>query len=324
MNLLGQALSNCTIKDSKITFGHSYTEDEIWELYDKFNEALFECKIPFSKPIGFIINMVSFKMTSPISNTPVLGMSPVEFGYNLNKIGFASTGGTVWSETAEGTLATEDYIVPEDKKMNGKWVAYTEKIIRPKYEGVKAKLSYLICRPFNKMFLISPDARPYIEEIKEMQKKGLGNDSQELRDLALETIKACDVEPRNVMYFTRDCRTSVREKEKDRPVDFVSDFHVSTVKFSNDTDRSGTAYVGIVCLEGVGKRSITDNQDIINISSGKAFAVNTVYDLSDYFTICYPKIGSNQVMNDGFKLNIEQGVNTEVLENILRRYGRSL
>ena len=41
-------------------------------------------------------------------------------------------------------------------------------------------------------------------------------------------------------------------------------------------------------------------------------------------TSLYPKIGSNQVMNDGFKLNIEQGVNTEVLENILRRYGRSL
>lgn len=325
MSLLGVALENCDIKDSYLVFDRNYSNEELMELYGELNEALFECRIPFSKPIGFIVNMPTFSYTTPIANSSVLGMSPVEFGLALGKIGFFDKGGTVWSWKNEGALCTEGYEVPEEKKhiANSKYVSYHEKIIRQQYEHLGDKLSYLICRPFNETFFTTPSAEPYNKKIKQMLSDNPAViDTQEFRDVVLEKNKACDVEPRNTMYFTERCRSSVRQKEADVMPDFISDFHVSTIHLSTGMDRSGIAYVGVICLEGTGKRSIVDNQEILSLSSGNCFATSTCYDLTDFFTVWYPAISIRDGVTNGLKLNIKDNVSTDVLVNILRSYGR--
>ena len=326
MRLLGAALENCSIKDSYLIFDRKYSDEELMELYGELNEALFECRIPFSKPIGFIVNMATFSFTTPIANSSILGMSPIEFGFNLDKIGFRTKGGTIWSSDIPGALCNEGYEVPdEDKKISGtSYMSYFEKIIRPKFMHLGDRLSYLICRPFNETFFSTPSAEPYNKKINEMLKNPDAIKTQELRDLVLEKNRACDVEPRNVMYFTKKCRSSIRQKELDVMPDYISDFHVSTAHFSTGADRSGIAYIGIVCLEGIGKRSITDNQEILNLGSGKCFATSTVYDLTDYFTVWYPSISIRDGVTNGLKLNIKEGVDTEVIAEVLRNYGRKI
>ena len=320
MNILKDALCNFELSSNYITFDKEYTHKELLNIYGELSSAIMDCKIPFSKPIGFLTGRMLGKDICPIQYQSRFSMSPVEFGIRLGEIITNEVSGSIRADSIYGKLRKEsEQSLKELSSTQGQYINDNVE------ESIAARMGMLDLKNnmVYKMKLI--DGYFGDRELDTLLEKHncdwddykMTNEQYEAAVMTRAKIVPLDS---NNLYWASLAAGSMMSNHLDREgvviPKYLTPFNITNYHYGTSTN----VILSIITLKDTGTREYSDNKELFSYAhKDRIMPCRTVYSLTPYIRLWYPTDGGSSM-----KVTIRRDVDKDVLHRILSEFGGSL